>query len=373
MSPETQMSDVHEDPRTEVVFMTGSTRGIGRAIAEESLQTDRNVHVVNIGRSSGEDVRRNLKNEGVEEQFPETKSGERITYLDGVDLADEETVRATIQRYIAANRAHIKLVGIIYCAGEAVLCDDYDGANMLTKGRVDSMRKVNGDSVVAVAEEFANASMLNENTPFINVGSLAAYPNRAKVPGLGEYGAVKKDAFERIKQFFLERNIAAPVAEAFPGIYKTGMVFKNVDDRAQKGIADGFIDNKMTGLEFSGIVAAEALPGDPLIENIVNNVFAGKDAKTEIFGAHIPALYVKYCNYDFVRIFALPIFVMLFGKQTLEETGQTPAQHDERVEFHREKQSYGKWFPYSLVKHGMLWNAKISKWLTKFGRPHKLV
>ncbi len=378
-SPQILMADTSSnteqglDNRQRVVIMTGATRGIGRAIVEQILKTGNNVLIVNFGRSSGGDVQRNLANEGVEDKFPNTKSGERIKYISGVDLSDDSALEAAIQRFIADNRGKIKLVGIIHCAGEAVLCDEYHDADDSTKKRVDSMRKVNGDAAVRIATEFASECLLDTTTPYIYVGSLAAYPNRAPVPGLGEYGETKKNAMSEIADAMRRASVYGPVCEAFPGIYKTGMVFKGVDGRAENGGADGFVDDVRTGLEFSGIVAAKAETGDPLIENIVNNLFAGADAKKEIFGAHIPAAYVKYCNYEFIRIFALPIFVMLFGNQTLEETNQTPEQHDARVDYHKEHQSYGKCFPYFLVKHRMLWSSKISKWLTKVGRPLKLV
>jgi hypothetical protein len=70
--------------------------------------------------------------------------------------------------------------------------------------------------------------------------------------------------------------------------------------------------------------------------------------------------------------FLLPIFVMLSAKYAmkymLKEAGQNEKQwkkiYDANLEYHKNKESYGKFFPYELLKHihAPEWTGRLIQW-----------
>lgn len=366
------MSDKHDShphidaEHQDIVIMTGATRGIGRAIAERILQINARVRIFNLGRSGEDEVKENLEKEEATDQFHEVFDGRRIHFLKGVDLADEEVVRREISALMDTIRGKVRLVGVIHCAGEAVLCDDYESADQSTRSRVDSMRKVNGEFPVQLARELLKEDLLNEDTPFMYVSSLGAYPGRVGVPGLREYAATKESAKAQLDALLADKKV--PVSQVYPGIYNTGMVFPDGGGRA-----DGFITDMRTGLEFYGIAAADAVPNDGLMKKVAREIFKGKDVAREIARPIVPAWYVRNFNTENGRRFALPWFVKLFGKQMLQTVGQGEDEHNARVANHESNNAYGEDFPYDAVTYKKLWPAWISKGITKIGRMFGLV
>lgn len=311
--------------RQKVVVMTGATRGLGRAMAERILQENPGIKIVNIGRSSRDDVRSKLESSGETELFSNVYEGSRINFIPEVDLADEEKLNAAISGVLSDT--NIQIQAVIHCAGEAVLCENYETADEQTRTKVEHMRKVNCDAGVTMVKRLLAAGQLNSETPVIMVGSLGAVAGRCAVPQLEEYKNTKDNATAQLHE--LVDELGVPLLVACPRAFKTDMV-------------DGFINEDGCALEFSGVPLGHAGTEDPIIEAIAKAVSAQGEMgeNKEILGNTIPALYVKYLNIPAIRQFALPFFLWLFGNSVLEDAGQTPEQHRRRVEFHEQNNSY---------------------------------
>lgn len=317
------------------VVMTGATRGIGRAMAEAILVADETVRIINIGRSTHDDVVQAL---GEDHRFGNVRSGKRISYLGNVDLADPECLQGAIRVAITdiSDDMGGKIIGMIHCAGQAA----GDGSD-----QVDNMKAVNTEAAIKIGEAIKASGLSVDDFRYLYVSSLAAHPNGAEVPQLHSYGDSKKAAVGKLKGIFGEQ-----LAVVYPGVFDTDMV-------------DAFFTDLETAMEFYGAPMADASPDHPLSVETAETIL-GKRKMSDIVHPKLSRNYVNMAGPRLQKLL-LPLLVSLFAKHNLALTDQSKWDHLARVQHHQDNENYGKNpLVYMAMKH-LLMPAKVGELLQK--------
>lgn len=338
-------------PKRRAYLTTGATSGIGAAMVERLMQDDDGALVINLGRSSHDQVLQTLgkehEPETLQQEFPHTVAGERIQYRQ-VDFNEVESLDAELQaviHYVKENS--LEIAGIIHCAGVAVV-HNQNQPEEEKQPQIDLMYRVNRDAAINIGRTVKDSGVLGEHAKFGYVASLAAYKDKPSVPGLEQYADTKRQAEAELKALFGEDYFTI-----YPGTYKTPMV-------------DGFIKDLKTALEFFEIKAGRAIPEDALMVE-TSNVMRGASETKDVVYPLIPSLYVKMINTD-RRDFFLPFFIKLFAKGILRSLGQGQREHDERIAYHKKNKSYGENFPYDDVTYDKLYPEVVGNALGKLGQ-----
>lgn len=305
-------------------------------MAERILEDDQEALIINLGRSTHEQVVKALETDSADpaREFRQLHSGNRIDFRQ-VDFTDEANLDLELDNVIQFIRENsLEIAGIIHCAGMAVVHNPAHPEPEKAKDLA-LMRKVNTDAGVEMGRKLKESGLLAPHARFGYVASLAAVEGKPTVPGLEEYGESKVAAEQVLRELYGEDYFTI-----YPGIYKTGMV-------------DGFIKDLKTALEFFGIAAGNAVPDDPLMVE-TSKVIRGEKAVHDVIYPVIPRWYVKISTPG-LRNLLLPYFVKTFGRGLLRQIGQGETEHNARLKYHQDHQTYGPDFPYDKLGFNKLY------------------
>ena len=200
-----------------VAVVTGGSRGIGKAIAEELLRKDYTVIVT--ARSKGSDT------EEMEKQYPD-----KFIFVP-CDISDPESRK----RLVAFTEEKFgKLDLLVNNAGVAPR--ERKDILEITPDDFDYLMDINLKGTFFVTQEFAPLLIKNEKSRIVNISSMSAYTASVN---RGEY-CISKAGISMITKLFAARlaEYGASVIEIRPGIIETDMTSK-VKEKYEKLIAEG--------------------------------------------------------------------------------------------------------------------------------------
>ena len=200
-----------------VAVVTGGSRGIGKAIAEELLRKDYTVIVT--ARSKGSDT------EEMEKQYPD-----KLIFVP-CDISDPES-RKNLVAFTEENFGKLDL--LVNNAGVAPR--ERKDILEITPDDFDYLMDINLKGTFFVTQEFAPLLIKNEKSRIVNISSMSAYTASVN---RGEY-CISKAGISMITKLFAARlaEYGVSVIEIRPGIIETDMTSK-VKEKYEKLIAEG--------------------------------------------------------------------------------------------------------------------------------------
>ena len=200
-----------------VAVVTGGSRGIGKAIAEELLRKDYTVIVT--ARSKSSDT------EEMEKQYPD-----KLIFVP-CDISDPES-RKNLVAFTEENFGKLDL--LVNNAGVAPR--ERKDILEITPDDFDYLMDINLKGTFFVTQEFAPLLIKNEKSRIVNISSMSAYTASVN---RGEY-CISKAGISMITKLFAARlaEYGVSVIEIRPGIIETDMTSK-VKEKYEKLIAEG--------------------------------------------------------------------------------------------------------------------------------------
>ena len=200
-----------------VAVVTGGSRGIGKAIAEELLRKDYTVIVT--ARSKSSDT------EEMEKQYPD-----KLIFVP-CDISDPES-RKSLVAFTEENFGKLDL--LVNNAGVAPR--ERKDILEITPDDFDYLMDINLKGTFFVTQEFAPLLIKNEKSRIVNISSMSAYTASVN---RGEY-CISKAGISMITKLFAARlaEYGVSVIEIRPGIIETDMTSK-VKEKYEKLIAEG--------------------------------------------------------------------------------------------------------------------------------------
>jgi NAD(P)-dependent dehydrogenase (short-subunit alcohol dehydrogenase family) len=337
-----------EGPERNIVLITGGTRGIGKAIVGQALARDPLSMVVNFGNTALETVVRGILNGPHIHEYCHIGEPGRTEYAPNVDFTKGGLLEAALKTKLGqlSQGTHNKITGVVHCAGvsrlvwEGLRNADHNTPADEAEAAKRIMKQVNVDAALIIARVLQEnfPQMLAPNARFSYVSSLAA--QGMDVPGLEAYAASKDDALAGLEQIWTPELIT----KVYPGVFDTDMVRQ-------------FIGSGRTPFEFFAAPMAQARPNHPLSKSVAK-LALGQSQASGISFPRLSRWYVKLANHKRQRTL-LPWLVKLFGRSVLETIGQGKEEHDARVEWHGNAETYGPEFPYERMMYERLAPAAI--------------
>ena len=200
-----------------VAVVTGGSRGIGKAIAEELLRKDYTVIVTARGKSSD--------TEEMENQYPD-----KFIFVP-CDISDPES-RKNLVAFTEENFGKLDL--LVNNAGVAPR--ERKDILEITPDDFDYLMDINLKGTFFVTQQFAPLLIKNEKSRIVNISSMSAYTASVN---RGEY-CISKAGISMITKLFSARlaEYGVSVIEIRPGIIETDMTSK-VKEKYEKLIAEG--------------------------------------------------------------------------------------------------------------------------------------
>lgn len=208
-----------------VAVVTGGSRGIGRAIAEELLKKDFTVIVT--ARSG------NSETEEMEKQY-----ADRFLFVP-CDISDSES-RKSLACFVEDNFGKLDL--LVNNAGVAPR--ERKDILEITPDDFDYLTDINLKGTFFVTQEMTPLLIKNEKSRIVNISSMSAYTASVN---RGEY-CISKAGISMITKLFSARlaEYGVSVIEIRPGIIETDMTSK-VKEKYEKLIAEGITPIKRMG------------------------------------------------------------------------------------------------------------------------------
>ncbi len=200
-----------------VAVVTGGSRGIGKAVAEELLKKDFTVIVT--ARS------KNSETEEMEKQY-----ADKILFVP-CDISEPES-RKNLVSYVENNFGKLDL--LVNNAGVAP--KERKDILEITPDDFDYLTDINLKGTFFMTQELAPLLIKNEKSRIVNISSMSAYTASVN---RGEY-CISKAGISMITKLFAARlaEYGVSVIEIRPGIIETDMTSK-VKEKYKKLIAEG--------------------------------------------------------------------------------------------------------------------------------------
>ena len=200
-----------------VAVVTGGSRGIGRAIAEELLKKDFTVIVT-------------ARNESDETQKMKKQYADKFHFVP-CDISSDES-RKNLVSFVAENFGKLDL--LVNNAGVAPR--ERKDILEITPDDFDFLTDINLKGTFFVTQEMAPLLIKNEKSRIVNISSMSAYTASVN---RGEY-CISKAGISMITKLFAARlaQYGVSVIEIRPGIIETDMTSK-VKEKYEKLIAEG--------------------------------------------------------------------------------------------------------------------------------------
>ena len=199
------------------VLITGGSRGIGRAIAEELLKKDFTVIVT-------------ARNESDETQKMKKQYADKFHFVP-CDISSDES-RKNLVSFVAENFGKLDL--LVNNAGVAPR--ERKDILEITPDDFDFLTDINLKGTFFVTQEMTPLLIKNEKSRIVNISSMSAYTASVN---RGEY-CISKAGISMITRLFAARlaQYGVSVIEIRPGIIETDMTSK-VKEKYEKLIAEG--------------------------------------------------------------------------------------------------------------------------------------
>ena len=200
-----------------VAVVTGGSRGIGRAIAEELLKKDFTVIITARNRSNETDE--------MEKQYTD-----RLIFVP-CDISDAES-RKNLVSFTEKNYGSLDL--LVNNAGVAPR--ERKDILEITPDDFDYLTDINLKGTFFITQEFSPLLIKNQKSRIVNISSMSAYTASVN---RGEY-CISKAGISMITKLFAARlaEYGVSVIEVRPGIIKTDMTSK-VKEKYEKLISEG--------------------------------------------------------------------------------------------------------------------------------------
>lgn len=200
-----------------VAVVTGGSRGIGRAIAEELLKKDFTVIITARNRSNETDE--------LEKQYPD-----RLIFVP-CDISDAES-RKNLVSFTEKNYGSLDL--LVNNAGVAPR--ERKDILEITPDDFDYLTDINLKGTFFITQEFSPLLIKNQKSRIVNISSMSAYTASVN---RGEY-CISKAGISMITKLFAARlaEYGVSVIEVRPGIIETDMTSK-VKEKYEKLISEG--------------------------------------------------------------------------------------------------------------------------------------
>lgn len=200
-----------------VTVVTGGSRGIGRAIAEELLKKDFTVIVT-------------ARNESDETQKMKKQYADKFHFVP-CDISSDES-RKNLVSFVAENFGKLDL--LVNNAGVAPR--ERKDILEITPDDFDFLTDINLKGTFFVTQEMAPLLIKNGRSRIVNISSMSAYTASVN---RGEY-CISKAGISMITKLFAARlaEYGVSVIEIRPGIIETDMTSK-VKEKYEKLIAEG--------------------------------------------------------------------------------------------------------------------------------------
>ena len=200
-----------------VAVVTGGSRGIGRAIAEELLKKDFTVIITARNRSNETDE--------LEKQYPD-----RLIFVP-CDISDAES-RKNLVSFTEKNYGSLDL--LVNNAGVAPR--ERKDILEITPDDFDYLTDINLKGTFFITQEFSPLLIKNQKSRIVNISSMSAYTASVN---RGEY-CISKAGISMITKLFAARlaEYGVSVIEVRPGIIETDMTSK-VKEKYKKLISEG--------------------------------------------------------------------------------------------------------------------------------------
>ena len=200
-----------------VAVVTGGSRGIGRAIAEELLKKDFTVIITARNRSNETDE--------LEKQYPD-----RLIFVP-CDISDAES-RKNLVSFTEKNYGSLDL--LVNNAGVAPR--ERKDILEITPDDFDYLTDINLKGTFFITQKFSPLLIKNQKSRIVNISSMSAYTASVN---RGEY-CISKAGISMITKLFAARlaEYGVSVIEVRPGIIETDMTSK-VKEKYEKLISEG--------------------------------------------------------------------------------------------------------------------------------------
>lgn len=200
-----------------VAVVTGGSRGIGRAIAEELLKKDFTVIITARTRSN--------ESEELKKQYPD-----RLVFVP-CDISDAES-RKNLVSFTEKNYGNLDL--LVNNAGVAPR--ERKDILEITPDDFDYLTDINLKGTFFITQEFSPLLIKNQKSRIVNISSMSAYTASVN---RGEY-CISKAGISMITKLFAARlaEFGVSVIEIRPGIIETDMTSK-VKEKYEKLISEG--------------------------------------------------------------------------------------------------------------------------------------
>ena len=200
-----------------VAVVTGGSRGIGRAIAEELLKKDFTVIITARNRSNETDE--------MEKQYTD-----RLIFVP-CDISDAES-RKNLVSFTEKNYGSLDL--LVNNAGVAPR--ERKDILEITPDDFDYLTDINLKGTFFITQEFSPLLIKNQKSRIVNISSMSAYTASVN---RGEY-CISKAGISMITKLFAARlaEYGVSVIEVRPGIIETDMTSK-VKEKYEKLISEG--------------------------------------------------------------------------------------------------------------------------------------
>ena len=200
-----------------VAVVTGGSRGIGRAIAEELLKKDFTVIITARNRSNETDE--------LEKKYPD-----RLIFVP-CDISDAES-RKNLVSFTEKNYGSLDL--LVNNAGVAPR--ERKDILEITPDDFDYLTDINLKGTFFITQEFSPLLIKNQKSRIVNISSMSAYTASVN---RGEY-CISKAGISMITKLFAARlaEYGVSVIEVRPGIIETDMTSK-VKEKYEKLISEG--------------------------------------------------------------------------------------------------------------------------------------
>ena len=200
-----------------VAVVTGGSRGIGRAIAEELLKKDFDVIVT-------------ARNDSKETEELKKKYSERFSFIP-CDISDIESRK---NLFCFVEDKYVKLDLLVNNAGVAPR--ERKDILEITADDFDFLMNINLKGTFFVTQELVPLLIKNEKSRIVNISSMSAYTASVN---RGEY-CISKAGISMITKLFASRlaEYGVSVIEVRPGIIETDMTSK-VKEKYEKLISEG--------------------------------------------------------------------------------------------------------------------------------------
>lgn len=304
------------------VVITGDSDGLGNAVARAVLAASDSVRVLGISRREDAEV----------VGFDQLSAAQRGRYVRlRADLSRPEEVAALgsrITRLVGKERGKVRSLLLVNGTGflDSQVRDD-PALHAL-------MEQLNVHTPLALVRSLSDTPTEPGLRVFYYSG-LVTHPNVTD-PLLRMHAALKKQAVSELRALCGERLTCV-----MPGAYMTPMLARTIVRRDSL-------------LEWYALPVGDPYAKGGLADAVAKLAVAPRaEAPETLIRPRISGLLVRQKPDDLLA--SLPSAIVRCARAVLAQTGQSDAQHDERVAYLERNRIYGADFPYDRIKSDRLW------------------